>query len=100
MTEKGEALLHKVMDESRIDLLYFSWIRERIGTGGETVLPPPTLKTVRDLVGWLCDRNQQYLEAFANLYAIRVAVDQEMANFDTSIQGTREIAFFPPVTGG
>lgn len=81
-------------------LLYFAWLRERIGTGSEEVTPPEGVETVGALVDWLKTREERYALAFAQTAAIRVAVDQEQTNFDASIVGAREIALFPPVTGG
>jgi len=81
-------------------LLYFAWLRERIGTGSEEVSPPEDVATVGALVDWLKAREPRYEAAFAQTAAIRVAVDQEQVDFDASIIGAREIALFPPVTGG
>lgn len=81
-------------------VLYFAWLRERIGTGSEEVEPPKDVVTVADLVEWLKTREQRYEAAFADLKSIRVAIDQEQAEFDDPIGTAREIALFPPVTGG
>ena len=81
-------------------LLYFAWLRERIGTGSEEVTPPEGLETVGALVDWLKTREPRYELAFAQTAAIRVAVDQEQADFEASIVGASEVALFPPVTGG
>ena len=81
-------------------LLYFAWLRERIGTGSEDVTPPEGVETVGALVDWLKTREERYEYAFAQTAAIRVAIDQEQADFDASIVGAREVALFPPVTGG
>lgn len=81
-------------------LLYFAWLRERIGTGSEEVEPPESVTTVAELVAWLATREPRYEAAFSDLKAIRVAIDQEQAEFSDSIAGAREIALFPPVTGG
>ena len=79
-------------------ILYFAWLRERIG------LPSEELEnrsgTVRDLINQLCAREARYAVAFADLSAIRVAVDQQLTDFDASIEGATEVAFFPPMTGG
>ncbi|MEO1170316.1 MAG: molybdopterin converting factor subunit 1 [Pseudomonadota bacterium] len=83
-----------------IELLYFAWVREAIGLDGETVEPPKEVDTVAKLVDWLAGRGDGYSEAFADPSRLRVAVDQRFAGFDTTLEGVREIALFPPVTGG
>ena len=81
-----------------IDVLYFAWLRERIGTGKETV--ESSAATVADLVEELKAREERYAAAFADTTALRVAVDQELTTFDAPLAGAREVAFFPPMTGG
>ncbi len=81
-----------------MDVLYFAWVRERIGLPRETLQTGAV--TVRDLVSELCAREARYEAAFADITALRVAVDQELADFDTPLAGVREVAFFPPMTGG
>ncbi|NVK58798.1 MAG: molybdopterin converting factor subunit 1 [Rhodobacteraceae bacterium] len=81
-----------------IDVLYFAWVRERIGLPKERVESQAT--TVRELVEELRAREERYEAAFADLSALRVAVDQELADFDAPLAGVRELAFFPPMTGG
>lgn len=81
-------------------VLYFAWLRERIGTGSEDVSPPEDVSTVGGLVEWLKTREPRYEAAFADTGAIRVAVDQEQVDFDAPLAGVREVALFPPVTGG
>ena len=81
-----------------MDVLYFAWVRERIGLPKETV--KTEAKTVRDLVAELRSREDRYDVAFSDTSALRVAVDQELTDFDASIEGAREVAFFPPMTGG
>lgn len=81
-----------------IDVLYFAWVRERIGLPRERV--ETTASTVAALVEELRAREDRYAAAFADLSAIRVAVDQELTDMDASLQGVREVAFFPPMTGG
>ncbi|ARE40249.1 Molybdenum cofactor biosynthesis protein MoaD [Rhodovulum sp. P5] len=81
-----------------IDVLYFAWVRERIGLPKERI--ETTAATVADLVEELKAREERYAVAFADLSALRVAVDQELAEFDAPLAGVREIAFFPPMTGG
>ncbi len=81
-------------------VLYFAWLRERIGVAQETLAPPDYVKTAADLADWLMTREPRYAAAFADLTAIRVAVDQEQVELDAPIVGASEVAFFPPVTGG
>lgn len=81
-----------------MDVLYFAWVRERIGLPKETV--ETSAATVRDLVEELRAREDRYRAAFADLEALRVAVDQELMDFDAPLAGVREVAFFPPMTGG
>jgi molybdopterin synthase sulfur carrier subunit len=79
-------------------VLYFSWLRERIGAAGEEV--ETSARTARELVLELAARDEGHAAAFESLAAVRVAVDQQMTDLDASIEGAREVAFFPPVTGG
>lgn len=79
-------------------VLYFAWLRERIGLSGEEV--ETEAETVADLVAELAAREERYAAAFADIRAVRVAVDQELATFDAPLDGVREVAFFPPMTGG
>ncbi len=79
-------------------VLYFAWLRERIGLPGEDV--ETSAETVRDLVEELRSREERYALAFSDLSAVRVAVDQDLADFDAPLAGVREVAFFPPMTGG
>ncbi|GAA6188092.1 molybdopterin converting factor subunit 1 [Litorivita sp. NS0012-18] len=81
-----------------MDVLYFAWVRERIGLPKEQV--DTDAATVRDLVAELTAREERYAAAFADLSALRVALDQELSDFDASLAGVREVAFFPPMTGG
>ncbi|MEO9518392.1 MAG: molybdopterin converting factor subunit 1 [Paracoccaceae bacterium] len=81
-----------------MDVLYFAWVRERIGVPRETV--DSAAVTVADLVKELSAREERYAMAFSDLSALRVAVDQELSDFDATLDGVREIAFFPPMTGG
>lgn len=81
-----------------MDILYFAWVRERIGQPKERV--ETGAATVRDLVEELRLREARYAAAFADLDALRVAVDQELSDFDAALEGAREVAFFPPMTGG
>lgn len=81
-----------------IDVLYFAWLRERIGLPKERV--ETQAATVAALVEELRAREERYALAFADLSAVRVALDQELSDFDAPLEGVREIAFFPPMTGG
>jgi len=80
-------------------ILYFAWMRERIGTGSEEI-DPGTAATARELVDRLRTRSEGHARAFENLASVRVAVDQQMGGLDMPVTGAREVAFFPPVTGG
>ncbi|TFL17729.1 molybdopterin converting factor subunit 1 [Jannaschia formosa] len=79
-------------------VLYFAWLRERIGTGREEV--ETGAATVADLVEELRAREERYAVAFADMTTVRAAVDQELVPLDTPLAGAREVAFFPPMTGG
>ncbi len=81
-------------------VLYFAWLRERVGTAEETVEPPEAVETVADLVAWLRDRSPAHAEALGDERVVRCAVDQDHAHFADSVRGAGEVAFFPPVTGG
>jgi molybdopterin synthase sulfur carrier subunit len=79
---------------------YFAWVRERVGTAEETLEPPDDVRTVADLIGWLAQRGEHYAHAFETPRAIRAAIDHTHVRPDAAIAGAREIAFFPPMTGG
>lgn len=81
-----------------IDVLYFAWVRERIGLPREQV--ETSAATVYELVVELRAREDRYEAAFADTSALRVALDQELSGFDAPLDGVREVAFFPPMTGG
>ncbi|MEC7258861.1 MAG: molybdopterin converting factor subunit 1 [Pseudomonadota bacterium] len=81
-----------------MDILYFAWVRERIGEPRDRV--DTSAATVAELVEELRAREPRYAAAFADLSALRVALDQELADFDAPLDGVREVAFFPPMTGG
>ncbi|RZT54872.1 molybdopterin synthase subunit MoaD [Sphingomonas sp. BK036] len=83
-----------------IRMVYFAWVRERIGTGEETIDPPASVVTVADLIDWLADTSAPHAEAFENRARLRAAIDQDFVALDTPIGAAREIAIFPPVTGG
>ena len=82
----------------RVEVRYFAWLRERIGEGAETV--ETGAETVRGLVEELRAREERYAAAFADMRAVRVALDQELAELDAPLGAAREVAFFPPMTGG
>ena len=81
-------------------LLYFAWVRQRTGIGEETIDLPEAVTTVSELMAWLSSRDEGYESAFANPKLIRAAVDQQHVDLDSPIGSAREVAFFPPVTGG
>ncbi len=81
-------------------ILYFAWVRQKVGKQSETLDVPDEVATVADLVSWLKEQGEEYAYAFEDTSAIRAAVDQAHQPFDASIKGAREVAFFPPVTGG
>lgn len=83
-----------------IEMLYFAWVREAIGAGGERIDPPAGLSTVEELIGWLAGRSEGHARAFADRSRLRAAVDQRFVPLDSPIGVPREIALFPPVTGG
>jgi molybdopterin synthase sulfur carrier subunit len=79
---------------------YFAWVRERIGKAEETVEPPAEVRTVGELIAWLSDQGDGYAYAFEKPKVIRAAIDHAHVQADAAIAGAREIAFFPPMTGG
>jgi molybdopterin synthase sulfur carrier subunit len=83
-----------------VNILYFAWVREKIGKTQESVDLPSGVETVADVVRWLAMRGPEYAEAFAKPGVVRAAVDQVHVQPTASVAGAREIAFFPPVTGG
>lgn len=83
-----------------LEMLYFAWVREAIGVAGERVDPPASVGTVGALVDWLAARGGGYAEAFADRGRLRAAIDQSFADLDAPLAGAREVALFPPVTGG
>ena len=85
---------------ARVKLVYFAWVRERIGLPEEEVELPPAIATIADLVGWLKGRGEEYDYAFENEGVVRAAIDRVHARPDAPLAGAREIAFFPPMTGG
>ena len=83
-----------------IELLYFAWVRERIGVDGEILPLPPEVVTVLALLDWLAARSPGHAAALADRTAIRVAVDQQFVDVDAPVTAGSEVAIFPPVTGG
>jgi sulfur-carrier protein len=83
-----------------MQILYFAWLREKIGHGEEVFAPPASVTTPRQLIALLRQRGPGYDAAFANETLIRCAVDQDFCTLDTPFGAAAEIAFFPPVTGG
>lgn len=83
-----------------VKLLYFAWVREKVGRAEEQVELPAHVQTVADLVAWVKARGPEYASAFERSDVIRAAIDQRHVRASASIVGAREIAFFPPVTGG
>ncbi|NKX45588.1 molybdopterin converting factor subunit 1 [Roseicyclus persicicus] len=82
----------------KLDIRYFAWLRERVGTAAEQV--ETEAATVADLIAELRARDEGYAYAFSDTGAIRAAVDHELVEFDAALSGAREVAFFPPMTGG
>ena len=83
-----------------LTVLYFAWLREKVGVAEETIVPPDGVATVADLVAHLGGLDQRHANAFRNRATIRCAVNQEFADPDTPLRDGDEVAFFPPVTGG
>lgn len=81
-------------------LLYFAWVRERIGLAEEEVDLPDTIQTPSDLLVWLKSRGPEFDHAFAEPTLIRVAADQQHIEHDEPLGEAREVALFPPMTGG
>ncbi|MFA9550273.1 MAG: molybdopterin converting factor subunit 1 [Hyphomicrobium sp.] len=84
----------------KVKLLYFAWVREKIGRGSEEIALPDNVATVADLVAWLKTRGPEFGEAFARADVVRAALDKTHVKSDARIGEAQEIAFFPPVTGG
>jgi sulfur-carrier protein len=83
-----------------VKVKYFAWVRERIGKAEETIEPPADVRTVGELIAWLSDQGEGYAYAFEKPKVIRAAIDHTHVQPDAIIGGAREIAFFPPMTGG
>jgi molybdopterin synthase sulfur carrier subunit len=82
----------------KLEVLYFAWLRERIGLGREQI--ETDAATVADLVAELRAREDRYDLAFSDMASVRVAIDQDLTTLDAWLEGAREVAFFPPMTGG
>jgi sulfur-carrier protein len=83
-----------------VRVLYFAWVRERVGKGEEVVEPPAGVATIGDLMAWLAGRGEEYAFAFENPKIVRAAIDRAHVKASASIAGAKEVAFFPPMTGG
>jgi sulfur-carrier protein len=83
-----------------LKVLYFAWVRERVGKAEEVVEPPAAVATVGELMTWLAGRGEEYAHAFENPKVVRAAIDRTHVRADAGIAGAGEIAFFPPMTGG
>jgi molybdopterin synthase sulfur carrier subunit len=83
-----------------VNILYFAWVKEKIGRGEEALTPPATVTTVAGLMDWLATLSPGHAAAFADRRLVKTAVDQVHVDHSTALEGAREIAFFPPVTGG
>lgn len=83
-----------------ITILYFAWVRERVGAGEEQVDPPEAVRNVADLIEWLGGRSEGHAAAFAEPARLRAAIDQRFVPLDAVLGSAREVAIFPPVTGG
>lgn len=83
-----------------MDILYFAWVRERVGKDREQLDPPTEVKDVRALIAWLAARSASHASALTDTSCLRAAVDQQFVTLDAPVEGAREVAIFPPVTGG
>ncbi len=84
----------------KVKASYFAWVRERIGKSDEEIAPPAHVSSVGELIDWLASRGEEYAYAFEKPRLIRAALDRKHVRHETPIAGAREIAFFPPMTGG
>jgi molybdopterin synthase sulfur carrier subunit len=83
-----------------MDLLYFAWVREAVGVGQERVDPPETVHNVADLITWLSQQSPAHAAAFAEPTKLRAAIDQRFVPLEAPLGNAKEVALFPPVTGG
>jgi sulfur-carrier protein len=84
----------------KLELLYFAWVRERIGTGAQSLDVPDTIATVGDLLAWLAAQSTEHASALADRDRIRVAINQVFGDDRSLVGSGDEVAIFPPVTGG
>ncbi len=89
-----------MQSDQTVRILYFAWMREKTGRSEETVQLPASLVNIADLIGWLKTRGPEYEAAFDRAEVVRAAINQTHVKPDAPLAGAREIAFFPPVTGG
>jgi sulfur-carrier protein len=89
-----------VASQQPVKIVYFAWVREKVGRADETVVPPANVATIADLMQWLSSKGPEYSAAFGKPGVVRAAIDQVHVKPAASVAGAREIAFFPPVTGG
>jgi molybdopterin synthase sulfur carrier subunit len=83
-----------------VKVRYFAWLRQKTGIAEEDVAPPDDVRTVQNLVDWLSQRSARHADAFGDAKVFGAAVDQQVVQLDAPISGAREVAFFPPFTGG
>ena len=83
-----------------LDILYFAWVREGVGLSSERVDPPAEIADVAGLIAWLSARSEGHRAVLSDARRLRAAIDQAFVTLDTPIAGAREVALFPPVTGG
>ncbi|MBX7200865.1 MAG: molybdopterin converting factor subunit 1 [Rhodospirillaceae bacterium] len=83
-----------------LTVLYFAWVKDKIGRGEETLSLPASITTVSGLMDWLATLSPGHAAAFSDRRMIKAAVDQQHVDHGTALNGAREVAFFPPVTGG
>jgi molybdopterin converting factor subunit 1 len=83
-----------------MEILYFAWVRQKVGVSGENLTPPPEVADIAGLMRWLAGRSPGHADAFAHGKQIRAAVNQEFCAPDHPVRAGDEVAFFPPVTGG
>src|SRR6185312_9555459 len=91
---------HAATKRLAMRLLYFAWVKEKVGRASEDIALPPEIATIAELIAWLKTRGPEFANAFARDEIIRAAIDQSHVRHDARIGTAREIAFFPPVTGG
>jgi molybdopterin synthase sulfur carrier subunit len=100
ISDASEARSVGVSSSQRLTVRYFAWVREKVGRAEDVLDLPPEVTTVGELVAWLTTQGPEYAGAFERPGVVRAALDQVHVKPTHSIKGAREIAFFPPVTGG